>query len=300
MKVRTAVLINDTSKEEYHIGCVTVINNIRQLCHSHNIKLIKTYSRNELLTGKFSDIKKTLQDQEIIIVNGEGSLHHHPRTNTKWLLKLLNIMPHNKKMVLINTLWQDMEKLVDYDKQLDKFNFISVRETLSYNSLLSMYPKPEKLIITPDLIFATEIPNFAEGYGDSVIHDIRNQLKEYDNYFPLSFISRGSYFNPKELTIPSLQGYLKWLKSLEFHVTGRFHGVCLSSLMNIPFLAFPSNSHKIEGILGDMYCSNLLITSLDDIENKKPLAKELIVKAHNYAIEARPKIDELFRRISQL
>lgn len=34
-------------------------------------------------------------------------------------------------------------------------------------------------------------------------------------------------------------------------VTGRFHGICLAILAKRPFVAFASNTHKIEGLLKD-------------------------------------------------
>jgi polysaccharide pyruvyl transferase WcaK-like protein len=45
--------------------------------------------------------------------------------------------------------------------------------------------------------------------------------------------------------------YLERLASCEQHLTGRFHAVCLSMLVETPFLAMQSNSSKVERLLSD-------------------------------------------------
>ena len=100
--------------------------------------------------------------------------------------------------------------------------------------------------------------------------------------------------------MPSLQTYLIWLQSLDLYVTGRFHGLCLSALMGIPFLALSSNSHKIQAILKDMKCSELLITDIKKVANKKQQAIESLPKVYKYVQEAKKKIELLFEKIAQL
>lgn len=302
MENKSAVLINDTSKE-YHIGCYNVINNIQRLCKKNNIRLIDKFTRHEITDKiRLGSLNKKIHNSDIIIINGEGSLHHHPRRNTKWFPMILKIIPKNKKIVLINTLWQDMKELKDDIKLLDKIDLISVRESYSYKDLISIYPKKEKIIITPDILFATEINNemVKIGYGDSVHRELRTELTKRDIFFPLSYIHKGTYRNIEQLVIPTLLSYQMWLNSLELYITGRFHGVCLAAMTNTPFVALPSNSHKIEGILTDMGCLDLLAPSIDTALGKKELAIKLASKAHTYAIKAKYKVELLFQRIAQL
>ena len=300
--MKTAILINNTS-QECHIGCYNVIKNIIRLCEKNKIQIINTFTRQDVVDGeRFNTLNKFIHNSDIIIINGEGSLHHHPRRNTSWFPIILKVIPKNKKVVLINTIWQDMEKLNGNIKHLDKLNLISVRESYSYKNLISLYPKKEKIIITPDILFATKIDNkmVKIGYGDSVHRELRQTLKKKTIFFPLSYIHKGTYRNIKQITMPTLYTYQLWLKSLELYVTGRFHGVCLVAMVGVPFLALSSNSHKIEGMLHDMNCSELLINSIDDIKIKKELAIKLVPKAHIYAVEAKQKVELLFQRIAKI
>ena len=195
-----------------------------------------------------------------------------------------------------------MEGLKGDIKYLDKLNLISVRETYSYQDLISIYPKKEKIIITPDILFATKIDNkmIKIGYGDSVHRTLRESLGKKTIFFPLNYIHKGTYRNIEQITMPTLYTYQMWLKSLELYITGRFHGACLAAMTKTPFLALYSNSHKMEGILKDMDCSELLINSVDETKIKKELALKSISKAHKYALEAKQKVEKLFQRIAKL
>jgi polysaccharide pyruvyl transferase WcaK-like protein len=45
--------------------------------------------------------------------------------------------------------------------------------------------------------------------------------------------------------------YLARIAAAEGHVTGRFHGVCLSMLTETPFLALGSTTSKVQTLLAD-------------------------------------------------
>lgn len=299
--MKNVLLINDTS-EECHIGSCNVIKNICYLCKQNNMRVSNTCTRHFITDQSPSKMKTALDSAEIVIINGEGSLHHHPRRNTKWFPKILDRIPKDKKIVLINSLWQRMDNLGKESIEifLDKIDLIAVRETYSYNDMIRLYPKTEKIIVIPDIIFATEFLEAKVGYGDSVDRKKRKMLKEKNNYLPLSYIEAGTYLDIKKINLPSIIPYVTWLKSLELYVTGRFHGLCLSAMVGTPFLVFPSNSHKIEAILDDMNCPELLIHSLDEVEQKKEIAIQSISKAYNYANNAKGKIKNLFKKIGEL
>jgi len=299
--MKQVLLINDTSNE-CHIGSRTVIQNIRRLCKMNDMRVVASFTRHFISDGTTPKLKKVIDSADTIIINGEGSLHHHPRRNTKWFPKILNAIPRDKKIVLINSLWQEMEKLGKASTEifLDKMNLIAVRETYSHRDLITLYPKKEKIIVVPDILFATELHDYDIGYGDSVDREKRKTLKNTNNYLPLSYIEAGTYLDVKAINMPSLAPYISWLKSLKLYVTGRFHGMCLASMVGVPFLVLPSNSHKIESTLYDMKCPELLIRTLDEVDQKKDIAIKAIPKAHNYANQAKIKIKELFKRIGDL
>ena len=183
---------------------------------------------------------------------------------------------------------------------MKKIRLISFRESLSFDDFTKNY-KHKNTRIVPDLIFYNNFNNINKiGYSDSVNHKIRSTFKKQQNYMPLNYIDSGTYNHPKVLTYPSLEAYILWLKSLDLHVTGRFHGTCLAVLANTPFVAYASNSHKIEGLLKDMDCLDLLIRQRREELKKKDLAKELLPQTQAYLTMARVQIKQLFMEISKL
>jgi polysaccharide pyruvyl transferase WcaK-like protein len=276
---KRAILLNDTSKE-FHFGCEMVIQNIKTLCRKYGIDLIGSFDRNSI-----SDTNVELMSKvgacDFIIVNGEGTCHHCAGN----ALKLLCF--GEKPKILINAVW---EKMYFATGILDKFWYISVRESRSYNEIRKCIPE-ERVCIVPDLSFYStgSIRMHDIGFSDSVM-DIRKRFMEENNYFPMQV----------EATHPDLYAYVNWLKSLDLYITGRFHGVCLAMMLKVPFLAIPSNSHKIEGLLEDCGCSDLIITSKEEIVQKRARAKELVLQAYQYAESAKEKIEKSFETISHL
>lgn len=291
MNYKQAILINDTSGES-HLGCDNVIRNIKLLCKKNGMEVIRTLTRQDINNRR--NLHR-IKDCDIIVVNGEGTLHDG--WGRDWLTKFIKLIPKDKKAVLINSVWHNMGKI----KGLDKFSLISVRELNSFESIVKDYPRPDKIWVVPDVIFYTEVPKKIHiGYGDSNNGSITDKLNKHGNYFPLHYKRIGTFKYPGVLKAQDLKSYHKWLKSLDLHITGRFHGVCLSAMAGAPFLAFESNARKIEGILRDMNCSELLIKNLDEVEKKKELAIELIPKAYLYAVASKTKIEDLFKTIKEI
>ncbi len=297
MSNKTGILINDTSGER-HIGCDNVIKNILYLCKKNGIEIIKTFTRQDVNNQHPLLIEK-IKETDIIIINGEGSLHD--AYGRRWFIGLLDMIPEGKKTVLINAVWHNMGTI----KQMNKLSLIAVREKNSYESLLRFPPKNfdiRNIFVVPDVIFYTpKMPKFINvGYGDSVFGNVSSQLDQFGNHFPLQYHKKGNPTYLTEIVKNDIYSYLKWLKSLDLHITGRFHGVCLSAMAGTPFLALASNARKIEGILRDMGCEDLLITSVKEKETKTQRAQELILNAIHYAQTAPDRIEHLFEQIGKI
>ncbi len=292
--MKKAILINDTSNER-HIGCDNVIKNIRYLCMKNDIDIIKTFTRQDV-NNRHPLLIEKIKEIDIIIINGEGSLHD--AYGRRWFIGLLDIIPESKKTVLINAVWHNMGTI----KQMDKLSLISVREANSYESLMKDYPNIARVWVIPDVIFYTpKMPKeLTIGYGDSVSGSVASQLDKLGNYFPLQYNRKGNPIYSPYIARNGIYSYLKWLKTLDLHITGRFHGVCLSAMAGTPFLAIASNARKIEGILRDMGCSELLITSIKEKETKAQRAQELILNAIHYAHGAPYRIEYLFKLIGRI
>ena len=63
-----AALVNDTSGEK-HVGCNAVIAAIKGVAAMHGIEIDQTYTRGDSCPADFHT--------DLIIINGEGSLHHN-------------------------------------------------------------------------------------------------------------------------------------------------------------------------------------------------------------------------------
>lgn len=283
MTTKKAILINDTSSES-HIGSIMVIQNLVKLCEERNIKINSFYKRYTVLKNS-NQLKEDIKNNDLIIVNGEGSLHNSPQ----WFNVLLNILPNNKPCFLINTLWEKM--FINDTQLLKKFKIISFRESFSYNDFKTLCSKHKNVRVVPDLIFNLKDNIQKIGYGDSVLQGLRIEHSKKDNYFPLQI----------NTSQPDVYAYINWLKSLDYYVTGRFHGACLAILANTPFLVFPSNSHKIESLLKDIKCSELIIRThkeickeriWTDVKNYKKLFQ-------TYRKNAKIKIKQLFDDIAK-
>jgi len=71
-------------------------------------------------------------------------------------------------------------------------------------------------------------------------------------------------------------------------------------ILNVPFLAFPSNSHKIEGILDDCGCPELLISELSRVEEKRELAVKALERTRVYAEDAHKKIFQFYDKVLRI
>lgn len=281
-----AILINDTSKE-HHIGCDTVIANIKYLCKERDLEITQTFTRQDVKLNS-PKLIEAITRCDIVIINGEGSLHDQYGRN--FLIPLLKILP-NKKAVLINSVWYNMGHI----PEMSKLALISFRETRSQREFETNHSGITSRVV-PDVIFDTEVEEIV-GYGDSVYGQKASLLSTQRNYFPLDY--------HRKATInfgTNVRGYINWLKSLDLYITGRFHGVCLAILTGTPFLALQSNAGKIEALVQDLMGNqNLILYSLDEISLKKGYALfNTKNKMAEYTGKAKLMIRQLFDDIQDL
>ena len=156
---KSAILINNTQNEG-HLGSKQVIQNIKELCLKNNVKIISTFTRDDIKEW-CKRLEEKLKICDIIIINGEGSLYNTPN----WFSILINNILYVKKelfkdhkIVLINSLWQNMRHPYT-NKFLYRLDLIALRESLSYNEMIKDYKKDPKIFLVPDVIFSTKIPD---------------------------------------------------------------------------------------------------------------------------------------------
>ena len=231
------VIINDTSGE-YHVGCNAVMKSFVDLCKKFNLEIVEKIKRKQIMAGQKIPVAN------VIVINGEGSLHHGGR-NTEFFPKLLE--EASVPIILTNSVWDSVQFLnekVIYNMN-EKIIAASVRESRSLHQLREVYKGPIEVV--PDLSFWQKIPvanvkRKGTGYSDCVRRRNTIQFEGSPNFRPL--VRR---------PIPiSWEEYTTWLQGLELFVTGRFHGLCMSVATVTPYQLISSNCHKNEALHEDV------------------------------------------------
>jgi len=258
-----AVILNDTSKSR-HFGCQTVMEAYHRLLSARNIEVIGTQFRN--LRGEYK--KRILDRADIILINGEGSIHHDKH------LDLLKIGEHYPS-ILMNCVFQSISE--NMSDALNKFKLITVRE--SYSAEYMENKHGVKPLIVPDLMFSMNL----EGIERTI---------EHPRYYGDSTISRGFSSGPQI----GNEDFVNTLAKSADACLGRFHGICLAAMLGIPFSAWRSNTWKNEGIMHDMGISDLYAEDMVDALELVP--QTLRESVHIYVQQARHSIDTLFDTIA--
>lgn len=247
-------LVNDTSKVE-HVGCLAVSDAHRkmigqvggQIAFVHHVgegeELYKGDEEGAIQNVLESNWGKAVYESDVIIVNGEGTIHHGAGLH---LLAILGAAQRlGKPTFLINAVLQEVEGFEFVFKQLTGF---TVREPLSAKVGRALGGSPKVL---PDSIVDA---NFL----DQPTVDFHNEIVVGDGHWlcgdtieALNIIGKGK----RRWLLAGSERRKDWrhsvanLKTARLYVTGRHHGVYLAALAGIPFVALPSNTHKIESLI---------------------------------------------------
>ncbi len=242
-----------------------------------------------------------MQNADLIVINGEGTLHH----GSKQGAKLLDVVDHPARgttpAALINAVYQDNPTA--WNERLAKFDLISTRDSWSAKEVETAIGR--KTDFVPDLSLAEGAVSTPETLrrdrlliGDSVNRAVGRQLLAFADqrddarylpiltsikppkpHYPLvlralrqAYIDlhakafgwrhRHTLFNRTEA------GFVESLQSGYLHLTGRFHAVCLCLATGTPFLALESNSWKIAALLHDFGLGNDRIVTLEEARRR--------------------------------
>lgn len=203
-------LLNDTSSIS-HFGCQLVVEAIKA-----NLNVVHTVD----IRDQWGWHYKKLREVDLVVVNGEGSLHHGRRME---LLQVADFYPS----VLINAVYQEVPE----NDWLKKFQYVAARESQSAGEMRKHGADPQ---VVPDLIFSHHLKRGDGSEGqitmDSVIHNLGIGCQ------PTNL--------PKLLNAESI-------------VSGRFHATCIAMMTGIPFTAYGTNTWKTEAMLKDAGLSHL-------------------------------------------
>ncbi|MCT7604557.1 polysaccharide pyruvyl transferase family protein, partial [Aliarcobacter butzleri] len=255
--MKKAILINDTSFEGHH-GCTYVVDAIFENLADRGFQIIYTVP---VGVNWMNDLKviELLPTVDLIIVNGEGTLHHSQSRGLD-IVKITGFAKlHKIVCVLINSSYEkNNSEISDYVRD---FDMIYVRDK---QSLIELKEKNIESEVVPDLSFYSSKPqiiskdNKLMGYSDSVFPNITVELFKKSQKEEAEFCPILSYDSPMiesryiPYAVNSSEQYYKTISSYSYLITGRYHTVCLALQAKVPFYAIPSNSNKIEALLNDI------------------------------------------------
>ena len=299
-------IFNDT-RYEYHHGCTMVMSAIFNVLRLRKVSIIGTSPAGHNWREDES-LLFNLTQADLIIVNGEGTMHH----SNHGAHLLAEVAEHcstiHKPCHLINAVFDSNN--IEIANMVRKFDSVYVRENYSKRELKKIDIKSE---VIPDLSFywigkTTKSRSNKIGITDSVANMGLNKLlfskaRMMDaKYLPilthpfpvskrslkgwliflrylLGYLTYWSIRLFNDITIERKQKYYFTSSSLRYMskvascaglLTGRYHGLCFAIITNTPFLVMSSNSHKIEGLLADIGIGlDRLISKSDlELENK--------------------------------
>lgn len=265
-----AFILNDTSGFK-HPGCDLTMQAYQEQCKRVGIEILGTVKKSELsLAPHYGGFEKA----DLLIVNGEGSIHHNNRSE---LVFIASRFPS----VLVNAV---------YDSNIERpaiksFKYITVRESASYHALMPHVNSSVRVDIVPDLTF-----HFANRLDDVP------QIKDIGLGITDSVTSSKVGFSIKSKTP---REYIERLAQHKALVCGRFHAITLAAMLGIPFRAYGSNTHKNDGLMNDMGASNLYAERLEDAIRIEP-PKSLPTTITEYVETAAPRMNKMFEYIAGL
>ena len=286
--MKKVIVLNDTRSENHH-GCSRVMNVIDLQLRKYGFEDVEYVPLGQDWS-KSENLKLIIIQSDILIINGEGTIHDDSLLGLALIQSAKFAYFHNVKCFLINATFQNNKKIAYEDMKY--FSLVSVRESNSHEELLKIKIHSE---ITPDLTFYFDnllLKKGVEGdkyYTDNVCKEKTRILHKFgkDNKLIYSNIFNNNFVPPIDITkrllmifknnslfdllakiwvkfvkkndniIESVNtydhiSYADHISNSSYILCGRFHTVCYALNSLTPFQAISSNTFKIEGLLNDI------------------------------------------------
>lgn len=223
------ILLNDTSS--YHSGCSQVISVLS--------KFYKPYAFCK--TGQ-NITKELIEDSDLVVLNGEGTLHHDAPNANKFLGYIKFAQELNKKTHIVNTVWQSMDP--NWKSTLEKCEVVEVREVLSKNAIPCANARVclDASIHTSKIV-DTDVERKGVLVGGSFFGEL---LIDYPHEKIDIFKS-----NWYQLVNTCSRGQLV--------ITGRHHEMYAAIMARTPVLVIQGNTWKNEGLFHTLNKTNLIL-----------------------------------------
>lgn len=248
------------------------MDNLLLLLKQCDIEPIHLHSTFDFWKDKENYVNNKIKECDIIIVNGEGSIHH---SNTK-STSLASIGPLarslKKPAILLNATFY--KNNINIYKDIIEYSYIYARDSYSLSELVEHGGAG---FYAPDLTFLTDIsPLKNSSYlkrtdnnelriliGESVLKDTSAQLAQLADKKGWKRL----YIHHIDDLNLSIETHFDSMRSADLIITGRFHTVCFCINMGIPFVALESNTNKISNLLNDCFQSTRRLLPHDRLES---------------------------------
>ncbi len=248
-----------------------------------------------------SQIGKKLEECDVVVVNGEGTIHHGRGLH---LLCLLAAAQHmGKRTFLVNAIMQDTD---GFDDVLRALNDLNVRDRCSAE-YLERKGIPHRLV--PDSIVDAQ-------FADKPDVNLEGCVICTDWHFSQDRVVGKVIWDYYQTHAncwfyPLYHGYevFRWrhavanFRQAQVVITGRHHGMYLAGLAGVPFVSLQSNSHKVEGLIKLSGLPLPLCRKAQDMEKALAFARKnanLFREFQHFLISQRPlsTLDKLAEPVS--
>jgi len=277
MKKPTVALINDTSIYQSHFGCRLVCQTFREQFARTGLDLKISLKRDFNL----ADYAEKLAAVDLVVINGEGSIHHDKHSH---LLDLAGKFPS----VLMNCVYQENSPHPD----LSKFLYITARESAS---TAAVNAAGGRCVTVPDAMFASSfLRSYQKPAPTEDLGETDNVVRQYLHVGPVK-VRWKIGFNTR---YPTVAGYLNKLGSYRRLCIGRFHAAVASSVLEIPYSTWDSNTWKTRAMMQDMGVAHLHFDSYKAAKANVPT--EFPEEIRRFATEARGRVEASFDRVAEI
>ncbi len=210
-------------------------------------------------------------DYDVMVMNGEGTMHHAQRACVRKIGIMREALDKGKPVHLVNTVWRDNPN--DFDDVLRALSGIVVRETRSRDDLLAKHGIQSRVV--PDISMYADVHplllpvrNFD---GRPALTDFfwpaRNEHGRGDRLFPEARYLRFDYI--------SWSRAVASLRTAPYLITGRQHAVYAACKARIPFVASEAPTDKIKSLVETAGVKIPVADSPEQIRDLIPLIPSL-------------------------
>ena len=285
MADQTYFIVNDTRYDNHH-GGLTVVRNLHAAMTARGWSCTGSLPVSATVR-QLDRVREPLSKAQLVIINGEGSLHHNSR-NTQRLLSICAQLQATHPIAIINALWQD-NHTANWKPILDGCAAVYARDHRSQNQLVGIGIDAG---YAPDLTFY-DYPVMPGGSSDryACTDSVRADwtewaLSECESSPDMDFIT---LFTRRLAHTRGMRDWSRRVKYALYPVLGkglhvriparyralnhalndtpdlidriagaralcvaRYHALCFALQQNRPFVAVPSNSYKSEALLEEV------------------------------------------------